>query len=205
MLERPESLGKSRHVVSFTDIPATSDSGGVTVGDLAGHGIVGLHHRMPRKTFNEHGYIHGVIVVRPSQFINTLSPPDSLKSSVCQYWAPEFESQTAQEVEEPCLSSEGSVSVDDPVGYVPKFQEYRKTNNFIQKSYKGSDTWGSEWTFEQTINSNVSSTIRDELRKVDGTDYDNAFNSTSATEPHFRALVHNGITAYRLCGPQQKL
>jgi hypothetical protein len=159
---------------------------------------------MPRKTFNEHGYIHGVIVVRPSQFINTLSPPDARKYSVGQYWAPEFESETAQEVEEPLLTSAAS-SVDDPVGYVPKFQEYRKTNNFIQKSYKGSDTWGSEWTFEQSISSDDSATIRDELRKVDGTDYDDAFNSTDPNEPHFRALVHNGITAYRLCGKQSKI
>ena len=204
MLERPESLGKSRHVVSFTDIPATAESTtGLTVGDLAGHGIVGLHHRMPRKTFNEHGYIHGVIVVRPSQFINTLSPPDSIKKTVGQYWAPEFESQTAQEVEETLLSSGGLPN--EPVGYVPKFQEYRKTNNFIQSKYKGSDSWGSEWTFEQAITSGTGSAIRDDLRKVTGTDYDNAFNSTSATEPHFRALVHNGITAYRLCGPQQKI
>ena len=206
MLERPESLGKSRHVVSFTDIPATSDSGGVTVGDLAGHGIVGLHHRMPRKTFNEHGYIHGVIVVRPSQFINTLSPPDAFKSSVGDYWAPEFESQTAQDIPEELVTT-GAVGSPggDPVGYLPKFQEYRKTNNFIQKSYKGSDTWGSEWTFEQSITSSDSATIRDELRKIDGTDYDSAFNITSATEPHFRALVHNGITAYRLCGKQSKI
>ena len=204
MLERPESLGKSRHVVSFTDIPATSDSGGVTVGDLAGHGIVGLHHRMPRKTFNEHGYIHGVIVVRPSQFINTLSPPDSLKSTVGEYWAPEFEGETAQPVEG-CLLSSGFNSGTATPGYIPKFQEYRKTNNFIQKSYKGSDTWGNEWTFEQSITANSSSTARDSARQVTSTDYDNAFNSTSATEPHFRALVHNGITAYRLCGPQQKI
>ena len=152
MLERPESLGKSRHVVSFTDIPATSDSGGVTVGDLAGHGIVGLHHRMPRKTFNEHGYIHGVIVVRPSQFINTVSPYDSYKKHVSDYWAPEFESQTAQEIEDYVTSSGGNGGT--PPGYVPKFQEYRKTNNFIQQSYKGSATWGNEWTFEQSITSN---------------------------------------------------
>ena len=203
MLERPESLGKSRHVVSFTDIPATSDSGGVTVGDLAGHGIVGLHHRMPRKTFNEHGYIHGVIVVRPSQFINTVSPMDARKSSVGEYWAPEFESQTAEGVTKPLLSSAGGDT--EQVGFLPKFQEYRKTNNFIQKSYNNSDTWGNEWTFEQTISSPDSATVRDKVRKVASADYDNAFNSTSATEPHFRALIHNGITAYRLCGPQQKI
>ena len=205
MLERPEALGKSRHVVSFTDIPATSDSGGVTVGDLAGHGIVGLHHRMPRKTFNEHGYIHGVIVVRPSQFINTLSPPDSAKISVSDYWAPEFESQTAQDVNELLLTSNPNAQGTDPVGYVPKFQEYRKTNNFIQKEYNGDATWGNEWTFEQSITSSDTATIMSDLRKVDSTDYDSAFNSTSATEPHFRALVHNGITAYRLCGKQSKI
>jgi hypothetical protein len=206
MLERPESLGKSRHVVSFTDIPATAESTtGLTVGDLAGHGIVGLHHRMPRKTFNEHGYIHGVIVVRPSQFINTLSPPDSDKNSVSDYWAPEFEAQTAQDVPQVLLSETPVSSGNDPVGYIPKFQEYRKANNFIQKNYKGSNTWGNEWTFEQSIDSYTSSNIRDKLRKINGTDYDSAFNSTSATEPHFRALVHNGITAYRLCGPQQKI
>jgi hypothetical protein len=203
MLEKPEALGRSRHVVSFTDIPATSDSGGVTVGDLAGHGIVGLHHRMPRKTFNEHGYLHGYVVVRPSQFINTLSPPDASKYSVDQYWAPEFEMQTGQEIEAYSVSSGGNIN--NPVGYVPKFNEYRKTNNFIQQSYGADATWGNEWTFEQTSTSNDAGAIRDELRKVDSTDYDDAFNSTSATEPHFRALVHNGITAYRLVGPQQRI
>jgi len=206
MLERPESLGKSRHVVSFTDIPATADTdGGSTVGDLAGHGIVGLHHRMSRKTFSEHGYLHGVIVVRPSQFINSLSPRDAFKTSPSDYWAPEFEMETAQPVETRMLSTAGVGT--GVVGYTPKFQEYRKSNNFIQLSYNGSDTWGNEWTFEQNIPTTLSdmSDFRDALRKVDDTDYDDAFNSTSATEPHFRALVHNGLTAYRLVGPQQKI
>lgn len=205
MLERPESLGKSRHVVSFTDIPATADTdGGSTVGDLAGHGIVGLHHRMSRKTFSEHGYLHGVIVVRPSQFINSLSPPDSIKTSPSDYWAPEWEMETAQPVETK-LFNESFSSSGYPAGYVPKFQEYRKTNNFIQKSYNGEDTWGNEWTFEQNIADLNRDNARDQLRQVDPTDYDDAFNSTSATEPHFRALVHNGLTAYRLVGPQQKI
>ena len=206
MLEKPESLGKSRHVVSFTDIPATSQSAtGLTVGDLAGHGIVGLHHRMPRKTFNEHGYLHGVIVVRPSQFINTVSPPDSIKNSVGEYWAPEWESQTAQPVISTLASSAAGLNLNSEAGYVPKFQDYRKTNNFIQEKYKGQSTWGNEWTFEQNINVSPAASIRDKLRKVVPEDYDNAFNSTDANEPHFRALIHNGITAYRMCGPQSKI
>ena len=206
MLERPESLGKSRHVVSFTDIPATADTdGGSTVGDLAGHGIVGLHHRMPRKTFSEHGYLHGVIVVRPSQFINTASPTDAYKTSPSDYWAPEWEMETAQSVRLDQLDDTVG-SNQTPIGYVPKFQEYRKANNFIQKDYNGESTWGNEWTFEQSIAwAGTDSATRDLLRKVDSTDYDDAFNSTSATEPHFRALVHNGLTAYRLVGPQQKI
>ena len=204
MLERPESLGKSRHVVSFTDIPATADTdGGSTVGDLAGHGIVGLHHRMPRKTFSEHGYLHGVIVVRPSQFINSASPTDSFKSSPSDYWAPEWEMETAQGIGKRQL---GDTTDQGFVGFVPKFQEYRKANNFIQKNYNGDNTWGNEWTFEQNIDPTIGgANMRDALRKVDDTDYDDAFNSTSATEPHFRALVHNGLTAYRLVGPQQKI
>lgn len=204
MLERPESLGKSRHVVSFTDIPATADTdGGSTVGDLAGHGIVGLHHRMPRKTFSEHGYLHGVIVVRPSQFVNSSSPTDAFKSSPSDYWAPEFEMETAQAVTTRQVKSAGG---DTAIGYVPKFQEYRKSNNFIQKTYNGEDTWGNEWTFEQNIPDSAGyDDARNALRKVVDTDYDDAFNSTSATEPHFRALVHNGLTAYRLVGPQQKI
>lgn len=204
MLERPESLGKSRHVVSFTDIPATADTdGGSTVGDLAGHGIVGLHHRLPRKTFSEHGYLHGVIVVRPSQFINTASPTDAFKTSPSDYWAPEFEMETAQPIGANQVSDSATSNV---IGYVPKYQEYRKANNFIQKSYNGQDTWGNEWTFEQTISTaDTYPGMRNQLRMVDDADYDDAFNSTSATEPHFRALVHNGLTAYRLVGPQQKI
>lgn len=203
MLERPEPLGKSRHVVSFTDIPATADSGGITVGDLAGHGIVGLHHRMPRKTFNEHGYLHGVIVVRPSQFINTLSPYDAQKNALNDYWAPEWEAETAQPIKEALISSGGSTV--DQVGYVPKFQEYRKTNNFIQSHYGGTSTWGNEWTFEQTITSAHDNEISEQTRKVNPDNYDDAFNSTTDTEPHFRALVHNGITSYRLVGTQSRI
>jgi hypothetical protein len=205
MLERPESLGKSRHVVSFTDIPATADTdGGSTVGDLAGHGIVGLHHRMPRKTFSEHGYLHGVIVVRPSQFINSQSPRDAFKSSPSDYWAPEWEMETAQPVE--VRQVVASATNSDPIGFVPKFQEYRKSNNFIQKTYEGEDTWGNEWTFEQGDPwTGSSGQALNKIRQVNPDNYDDAFNSTSATEPHFRALVHNGLTAYRLVGPQQKI
>ena len=126
MLERPEPLGKSRHVVSFTDIPATAttdQTDNATVGDLAGHGIVGLHHRMPRKTFQEHGYLFGMIVVRPSQFVDTLSPPDAVKSKVDQYWAPEFEAETAQEVIQNQLSSQPT-GATDVIGYLPKYQDF---------------------------------------------------------------------------------
>lgn len=203
MLERPEPLGRSRHVVSFTDIPATADGDGTTVGDLAGHGIVGLHHRMPRKTFNEHGYLHGVIVIRPSQFINTASPMDAQKEHLNDYWAPEFEATTPQQITENLVSDGGSSA--QAAGYVPKFQEYRKTNNFIQHNYGGSALWGNEWTFEQSINAATAAEILTDIREVQSTDYDDAFNSESATEPHYRALVHNGITSYRLVGPQSRI
>ena len=207
MLERPEPLGKSRHVVSFTDIPATADSANseasTTVGDLAGHGIVGLHHRMPRKTFNEHGYLHGYIVVRPSQFINTSSPNDAVgPATASDYWAPEWEAETAQEVRGSLISS-GLTSA--AAGYLPKFQELRKTNNFIQRDYGGESIWGNEWTLEQNITTADADDARAEVRKVVSTDYDDAFNDQSATQPHFRALIHNGITSYRLVGPQSRI
>ena len=197
MLERPESLGRSRHVVSFTDIPATSTtSGGSTVGDLAGHGIVGLHHRLPRKAFSEHGYIYGLAVVRPQQITYTSSPYDTFKTQMSDYWAPEYDGQSPQEIQ---FRHVRNTYLTSTVGYVPKFQEYRKAHSFMANNFDDK-----QWTFGQAIPGTNVDDARNGLRQVDPTDYDQAFNSTSADEPHYRALVHNSITAYRLVANQSR-
>ena len=77
---------------------------------------------------------------------------------------------------------------------------------------RSANNWGDQWTLVQNIGTDGAG-ARNELRKGNGfiastgkyTSYDDAFNDTSENEPHYRALIHNGLTSYRLVGNQSRI
>ena len=73
MLQRPEIVGISRGAINVTDVV---DTGGGTLGTLAGHGISGNRFSMRRKTFPEHGTLTFCAILRPKQ----------MQESICDWF-----------------------------------------------------------------------------------------------------------------------
>ena len=190
-LDRPEYLGRSRNIVSFSDIPATSSATGVTFGDLAGHGIVGVHHRFRRKVFPEHGYIIGLAVCRPIPVAKGFSPADATKSQIEDYWAPEFEMQSPVHVNQVLVQE---IDTGNGIGYLPKFEEYRRVPNLVV----GESLIDDYVAFYNPGVSATPATAQQNLIECQGTSYDELFNDTSATSQHFMLLVHNKLSALRM-------
>jgi len=63
-LQRPELIGAGHDVIKFSEVIQTAP-GDDPVADLKGHGITGMRSRRWRRTFEEHGYLMTLMVVRP--------------------------------------------------------------------------------------------------------------------------------------------
>lgn len=68
-LDRPELCARGSATLGISEVVATADgaNGGRSLGDYAGHGIVGLNVRFPKRMFVEYGSLIGVMAVRPRQ------------------------------------------------------------------------------------------------------------------------------------------
>lgn len=184
-LDRPESLGRARNMVSFSDIPATAPGTNVSVGDLYGHGVVGLRHRFRRRVFPEHGYLWGLAVFRFVPLFDGGTTKDSGKKNREEYWAPEFEMQSPEQL---ALSQVAAGADGTTPGILPKFEEYRRAPSILAGQFKqkyfapttSAKTGAATWRYQ-----------------INPSDYDVLFNDTTGTNPHFQMHVHNTLKAIR--------
>lgn len=188
-LDRPEYLGRARNIVSFSDIPATAAGTDVTVGDLYGHGIVGIHHRFRKRVFPEHGYLLGLAAMRFVPLMSNSTPKEALKGSQDDYWAPEYEMQSPEQL---TLQNVGRSDSSTGVGYLPKFEEYRTAPNVISGNLIGPNYFSPK----QVDVTDATRAAIDAI-KVNPTDYDHLFNDTTAANPHFQMHVHHKLHALR--------
>lgn len=185
-LDRPEYLGRSRNIVSFSDIPATATSTNVTVGDLYGHGVCAVRHNFKRRVFPEHGQLVGVAVMRFVPLFTGQKATDASKSVPSDFWAPEYEMQTP----EPYNTSQAGVdpTTDSRLGYLPKFEEYRTQPNYISGNLVDANYFADK---------KLSATNTGDYLVVNSSTFDRLFNDTKATNPHFQLHVHNKLHAIR--------
>lgn len=134
-LQRPEYLGGGKQTISFSEVLSTADSGGAVVGDLAGHGIAALRTRAYKRFFEEHGYIIGLLSVRPKTVYQDQVPRHFLRSTYQDYWQRELEMLGEQEVSKREVWSKST----DPTGvfgYVPRHDDYRHIPSFVSGEFR---------------------------------------------------------------------
>lgn len=65
-LQRPEYLGGGKQTLQFSEVLQTGpEAGGGGVGTMRGHGIGAVRSNRYRRFFEEHGYVHSFLSVRP--------------------------------------------------------------------------------------------------------------------------------------------
>lgn len=145
-LQRPEYLGGSRSTMAISEVlqtapPAGEDS--TPQANMAGHGISVNGGKDFKYTCKEHGYIIGVLSIRPKTAYFQGVPRHFNKFDRTLYYWPDFAFLGEQEV----LNKE-LFFTDDPdydnatFGYIPRYSEYRYNPSRVSGAMRTSlDHW----------------------------------------------------------------
>lgn len=135
-LQRPEYIGGSKQHMVISEVLSTaqtedSASEVTPIGQMAGHGISVGGGKKFRYRATEHGWIMGIISVRPqTAYQNGLhrmfSRPDRL-----DYFWPSFQHIGEQEIKNKEIFAPDNTTGDETFGYIPRYSEYKYINSRV--------------------------------------------------------------------------
>lgn len=165
-LQRPEYLGGGKSSISISEVLQTSgsapDDAGYTetpLGEMGGHGInVGQSNDFTR-SFEEHGYIIGIMSIRPQSSYSQGIPKHFTKFDKFDYFYPQFAQIGEQEIKNKEIyvsDTQTPEQLEGTFGYVPRYTEYRFNMSTIHGDFR--DTleywhWGRKFANLPTLNS----------------------------------------------------
>lgn len=156
-LQRPEFLGGGRSPIVVSEVIQTSATatGQTAQGNMSGHGYSAQRSHEFTKSFEEHGYIIGILSVMPRTAYYQGVPRMWSRSSKLDFYWPSF----AHLGEQAVLNKELYASAANPIGvwgYVPRYEEYRCRESSFHGDFRGSlDYWhmGRKFDTEPALNS----------------------------------------------------
>lgn len=144
-LQRPEYLGGGKSSISISEVLQTSGTAqpdGYTptpLGEMGGHGInVGTSNDF-RASFEEHGFIIGIMSVRPQSSYSQGIPKIFSKFDKFDYFYPQFANIGEQEVKYKELylgADQTEAQGEETFGYVPRYTEYRFNQSTIHGDFR---------------------------------------------------------------------
>lgn len=151
-LQRPEYLGGGRDTIQFSEVlqtGVTTSGNAAGVGTLRGHGIAALRSNRYRRFFEEHGYIHSFMSVRPKTMYIQGLPRHWSRTVKEDYWQVELQHIGQQEV----LNKEVYAPHATPngvFGYQDRYDEYRRNESWVSGEFR---TTLDEWHFARAFGS----------------------------------------------------
>ena len=130
-LQRPEFLGGGRSPIVVSEVIQTSSTDGTSPqGNLAGHGFSAQQSHEFTKSFEEHGYIIGILSIMPRTAYQQGVPRMWNRTSKLDFYWPAF----AHLGEQAILNKEiyaGAASPTGIFGYAPRYEEYRQRESQV--------------------------------------------------------------------------
>jgi len=144
-LQRPEYLGGGRNPVVISEVLSTYQNADAAdqypQGNMSGHGIsVGMNNGFKR-TFEEHGYIIGIMSVLPKTAYQQGVPRHFRRTDKFDYFWPEFANIGEQEVKAAELFwdfEENDVLNDSTFGYQSRYAEYKYAPSTVHGDFRDS-------------------------------------------------------------------
>ena len=151
-LQRPEYLGGGVSPLSVSEVLQTSETAGTPQGNMTGHGLSVSQNNSFSKSFEEHGYIIGIMNVQPKSQYNTISRRHFFKNDKFDYFWPEFAHIGEQPVYNKELYVSGDSKVDDETfGYQSRYAEYKFIPTTVHGDFKGNlNFWNTGRDFSTT-------------------------------------------------------
>lgn len=143
-LQRPEYLGGGVTNVQVSDViqqTQTSATDGnllaSPMGSLAGYGISVGNTNKFKKFFEEHGYIIGIMSLRPRIAYQQGLPRMFSRQSKFDFYWPEFAHLGEQEIYQREIFCQGKASEDAKLfGYTPRYAEYKFIPSTVHGEFK---------------------------------------------------------------------
>ncbi|MFR8636148.1 MAG: major capsid protein [Parabacteroides distasonis] len=158
-LQRPQFLGGGRTPVSVSEVLQTSSTDTTSPqANMAGHGIsAGVNHGFKRY-FEEHGYIIGIMSIRPRTGYQQGVPKDFRKFDNMDFYFPEFAHLGEQEIKNEELYLQQTPAGNDGVfGYTPRYAEYKYSMNEVHGDFRGNMAfWHLNRIFSESPNLNTT-------------------------------------------------
>lgn len=160
-LQRPEYLGGGRETIQFSEVLQTAE-GTNPVGELRGHGINATRSNRYRRFFEEHGYIHSFMVIRPKTIY---------QQGLFRHWnrrvKEDFHQRELEHVgQQEVLYKEvyaGHATPDGIFGYQDRYDEYRRSESLVSGEFRTTDLnyWHMAREFESdpALNSSFVSSV----------------------------------------------
>lgn len=139
-LDRPEYLGGGKARVSISEVLQTAPEGATPardygVGDLYGHGVAGLRSNRYRRFFEEHGYVHTLMSIRPKAMYLQAINRHWLRTDRETFWQRELQHIGQQEVLTNEVYASGSTG-KETWGYQDRYREYREQNSLVSAEFR---------------------------------------------------------------------
>lgn len=135
-LQRPEYLGGGKQTIQFSEVLQTG-AGADPVGTLRGHGITAMRSRRFRRFFEEHGYIFGLMSIKPRTMYFQGSHRTWNRRVKEDFWQKELEHIGQQEVLYKELYA-AHATPEGVFGYQDRYDEYRRTESSVAGEFRTS-------------------------------------------------------------------
>lgn len=202
-VDRPVFLGGQKQPISIGEVVQTSMSveEGSEVAALGTRAGLGQSYGKTRNIYQKfpcHGYIVGILSIRPEATYQQGLSRMWTRRSLFDYAWPQFANLGEQEVYKRELLFTGRETYDDAVfGYVPRFAEYKVGETSVHGQFRSSLDY---WHFGRKFSSEVGEepVLNEDFisMKPDQMDYD-PFAVTSAAVEHVYVDLYNTIIAKR--------
>jgi len=196
-LQRPEYLSGGKQPVTISEVLQTStsayESSPVSVtpqGNMSGHGIsVGAHNGF-NKSFEEHGYVIGIMSVLPrTSYQNGTERHWTRKDKFDYYW-PEFAQLGEQEVNNSEIKETFGQEPDGVFGYQSRYAEYKYKQSSVHGDFRDQlNYWHLGRQFDEVPVLNEDFVQSDPDTRI--------FAVTDTTEDHLYVQIYNNISAIR--------
>lgn len=194
-MRKPEYLGGGTKLLATSEVLQTAE-GTNAVGTMRGHGVAALRTPNYRKFFEEHGYIHTVMFVRPVPVYMDAINYHYLKVNKEDYYQQELESVGQRALTNKEVYA-AHTTPDGTFGWGHRYQEYREHHNSVSGDFR--DTVANFWHASRDWSSDQS--LNDAFLKCEQTsDISKIF--AVATEDTIYARVYHSCVARRLMKPR---
>lgn len=138
-LQRPELLAGSKARVAISEVLQTANEPTQQrfgVGDLYGHGVTALRGAAWQKHFNEHGYVHTLMSVRPRAMYTQGMDRTWLRQDKEDFWQRELQYIGQQAVYNGELYTEAAADLRNTFGYNDRYREYREARSYVTGEFR---------------------------------------------------------------------